>query len=119
MSSDGGNASNPSCSGFLYGFIESSVVMPSDGLNGDCVVHYGSQHSGYTMHAKLLNGKREGAALIVDDGVPYINVVYERGVMTGNVERMNKNEGIELKGRLLNGIEDRLFVEYDENGRVK
>ena len=93
--------------------------MPSDGLNGDCVVHYGSQHSGYTMHAKLLNGKREGAALIVDDGVPYINVVYERGVMTGNVERMNKNEGIELKGRLLNGIEDRLFVEYDENGRVK
>ena len=92
--------------------------MPSDGLNGDCVVHYGSQHSGYTMRVKLLNGKREGAALIVNDGVPYINVVYERGVMTGNVESMNKNERIELKGRLINGVEDGLFVEYDENGRV-
>ena len=60
MSSDGSNASNSSCSGFLYGFIESSVVMPSDGLNGDYVIHYGGQHSGYTMQVKLLNGKRGG-----------------------------------------------------------
>ena len=56
--------------------------------------------------------------MLVNDGVPYVNVVYEKGVMTGNVERMNKNDRIELKGRLLNGIEDGLFVEYDENGRV-
>ena len=56
--------------------------------------------------------------MLVNDGVPYVNVVYEKGLMTGNVERMNKNGRIELKGRLLNGIEDGLFVEYDENGRV-
>ena len=56
--------------------------------------------------------EREGVALIVNDGVPYINVVYERGVMTGNVERMNKNEGIELKGRLINGVEDGYIYIY-------
>ena len=56
--------------------------------------------------------EREGVALIVNDGVPYINVVYERGVMTGNVERMSKNGRIELKSRLINGVEDGYIYIY-------
>ena len=31
--------------GFLSGFIESSVEMPVDGLNGECIVHYGGEHN--------------------------------------------------------------------------
>ena len=26
--------------GFLSGFVEASVEMPADGLNGECVIHY-------------------------------------------------------------------------------
>ena len=63
--------------------------------------------------------EREGVALIVNDGVPYINVVYERGVMTGNVERMNKNGRIELKSRLINGVEDGYIYIYWINTMTK
>ena len=31
--------------GFLSGFIESSVEMPVDGLNGECIVYYGGEHN--------------------------------------------------------------------------
>ena len=63
------------------------------------------------MHVKLLNGERGVAALIVNDGVSYINLEYERGAMTGDVERMNKYGRNELKGCVVDGVEDGLFME--------
>ena len=60
--------------GFLSGFVESSVEKPADGRNGECIVHYSGQHSGYLMKVKLVNGMRDGEALIVNDGVPYLKL---------------------------------------------
>ena len=71
--------------GFLSGFVESSVEKPADGRNGECTVYYSGQYSGYVMKVKLVNGLRDGEALIVNDGVPYIKLTYKNGMMTGNV----------------------------------
>ena len=104
--------------GFLSGFVESSVEKPADGRNGECIVHYAGQHSGYVMKVKLVNGMRDGEALIVNDGVPYIKLTYNNGVMTGTVERLNKYLITELKGSVVNGDEHGLFEEYDRNKKV-
>ena len=104
--------------GFLSGFVEASVEKPADGRNGECIIHYAGQHSGYVMKVKLVNGMRDGEALIVNDGVPYIKLTYKNGVMTGAVERLNKYLITELKGRVVNGDERGLFEEYDKNEKV-
>ena len=70
------------------------------------------------MHVKLLNGERGVAALIVNDGVSYINLEYERGAMTGDVERVNKYGRNELKGHVVDGVEDGLFIGNDDNAKV-
>ena len=62
--------------GFLSGFIESSIEMPVDGLNGECIVHYGGEHSNYEMIVRLVDGKRDGEAMIVNDGMPYLKLHY-------------------------------------------
>ena len=76
--------------GFLSGFVEASVAMPPDGLNGECVVHYGGEHSEYKMKVKLVNGKRDGGAVILNEDVPYLRVMYKNGVLTGKVERLTQ-----------------------------
>ncbi|KAK8801638.1 hypothetical protein WA588_005924, partial [Blastocystis sp. NMH] len=70
------------------------------------------------MKLKLVNGLRDGEALIVNDGVPYLKLTYKNGVMTGNVERLNKYLITELKGSVVNGDERGLFEEYDRNKKV-
>ena len=104
--------------GFLSGFVEASVEKPADGRNGECIVHYSGQYSDFVMKVKLVNGLRDGEALIVNDGVPYIKLAYKNGVMTGNVERLNKYLITELKGSVVNGDERGLFEEYDKNKKV-
>ena len=59
--------------GFLSEFVEASVEKPADGRNGKCTVHYSGQHSDFVMKVKLVNGLRDGEALIVNDGVPISN----------------------------------------------
>ena len=100
--------------GFLSGFVESSVEKPADGRNGECIVHYSGQYSDCVMKVKLVNGMRDGEALIVNDGVPYIKLTYKKGTMTGTVERMNQYGIIDLKGQAVNGIEKGLFIEYGD-----
>jgi len=103
---------------FLFGFIESSIEKPADGLNGECIIHYSGRYSGYVMRTKLVNGMREGSALILNDGVPYLKLEYRNGELTGNVERFNEYVLIDLKGQLVSGIESGLFEEYDRDKRV-
>ncbi|KAK8825469.1 hypothetical protein WA538_003165 [Blastocystis sp. DL] len=61
---------------------------------------------------------RDGEALIVNDGVPYLKLTYKNGMMTGTVERLNKYLITELKGSVVNGDERGLFEEYDKNEKV-
>ena len=67
------------------------------------------------MTVKLVNGVREGKAVIVNGSVPYMRLEYKRGSLTGIVERMNEYGSVELRGHLVNGIEDGLFEEFDDN----
>ena len=104
--------------GFLSGFVEASVEIPADGLNGECTVHYSGQYSKYEMIVSLVNGVREGEAIILNDGIPFLSLEYKRGLLTGTVEKMNDHGIVVLRGHLVNGIESGLFLEYDENEKV-
>ena len=104
--------------GFLSGFVESSVEKPADGRNGECIVHYSGKYSKYEMIVPLVNGMRDGKAMIVNDGVAYLMLEYKRGSLTGVVERMNEFGVIELRGHLVNGVENGFFEEYDGNDNV-
>ncbi|KAK8825401.1 hypothetical protein WA538_003097 [Blastocystis sp. DL] len=66
----------------------------------------------------LVNGMRDGKAMIVNDGVAYLRLEYKRGSLTGVVERMNEFGAIELRGHLVNGVENGFFEEYDGNDNV-
>ena len=111
-------SNNESDSGFLREFVEESVEKPRDGLNGECIVHYTGKHSNCEMIVTLVNGIREGEALIVNDGAPYLRLEYEHGSLTGIVERMSYYGIVELRGHLVNGMESGLFLEYNENDEV-
>ena len=114
MSSD----NSPPNSGFLSGFTEANVELPPNGLNGDCIVHYSYQHANYTMNVKLLNGIRDGDAVILNNGIPYLKLVYTNGILTGTVERFNQFGTIDLKGQLVNGVETGLFMEYNTDSKI-
>ena len=91
---------------YLDGFVEASVEMPPDGLNGECIVHYSGQYSGYRMRVKLVNGVREGKAVIENGNEPYMRLEYKRGSLTGGVERVKSSGSVELSGHLVGGVED-------------
>ena len=104
--------------GFLSGFIEASVEMPPDGLNGECVVHYGGEHNNCELDVRLSKGLKEGIGTILKDGVPFIQIEYHNGVPNGPVCRMDDCGMVELRGELMNGMECGLFVEYDDSKKV-
>ena len=118
MSSNEHLTDNATSNGFLSGFIESSVEMPADGLNGECIVHYGGEHSKCEMIVTLVEGKRDGEAMIVNDGMPYLTLHYEKGILTGVVERMGEDGLLNMRGHLENGMEIGLFVEYERGKKV-
>ena len=91
---------------YLDGFVEASVEMPPDGLNGECIVHYSGQYSGYRMRVKLVNGVREGRAVIEKGNEPYMRLEYKRGSLTGGVEKVKSSGSVELSGHLVGGVED-------------
>ena len=103
---------NTSTGGFLSEFVEGRIEKPSDGLNGDCIIHYTGQYHDYSMKVKLVNGVREGEALIVNKDTPYITLEYRNGKLTGTVKRMIMDGTVELKGELIDGMESGLFEEY-------
>ena len=115
MSSNEHIADNATSNGFLSGFIESSVEMPVDGSNGECIVHYAGEHSKCKMMVTLVDGKRDGEAMIVNDGVPFIRLRYEGGSLTGVVQRMNDYGFVDMRGKVVKGIESGLFVEFNRN----
>ena len=99
--------------GFLCGFVENKIDKTANGLNGNCIVHYGGDHSMYTMMVKLENGKREGDAMMLKGDIPFLKLEYTNGVLTGNIARMNDAGLIDLRGRLIDGVESGIFQEYD------
>ena len=115
MNSNTDTTKNLIAGGFLSGFVEVNVEKPADGLNGECIVHYGGKYSQYRMKVPIVNGIRNGMALIENNGTPYIKLEYRNEEVTGNVERMDINGHVVLRGSLVSGMEKGLFEEYDGN----
>ena len=105
--------------GFLCSFIEERVDYPPDGSNGTCVIHYRCRSIMYDMHVNLINGKREGEAIIYRESEPYITVTYFHGQLTGNVTRVDEMENVNLRGYLINGVESGLFSIYNSCNPTK
>ena len=68
------HADKPTRNGILSRFVEKSVEMPPDGLNGYCVVHYSGQHDNCELRVMLVNGVREGMGTILKNGAPFIHI---------------------------------------------
>lgn len=78
MSSNAGVMNSAPNSGFLSGFVESSMEMPSDGLNGNCTVHYGGEHSEYELNVTFVNGVRERRSYYrMVSQLEYVNIEME------------------------------------------
>ena len=71
------------------------------------------------MKVPIVNGIRNGMALIENNGTPSIKLEYRNEEVTGNVERMDINGHVVLRGSLVSGMEKGLFEEYDGNMDVK
>ena len=48
----------PSPCPFLYGFDVTSMENPSDGSNGERILHYGGKYLDYSMKITVKNGKK-------------------------------------------------------------
>ena len=81
---------NVSEGGLPDGLVEVSVELPEDGLNGECVVHYDGDNSKYELMVTLVNGVREGMAILFCDGVPSKMCEYRNGAFTGHVEEVTE-----------------------------
>ena len=79
-------------SGFLSGYIEANVELPMDGLNGECIVHFYGDHSNDELVVTLVNGRREGMAFLLCDGLPTLKCEYRNGTFIGNAKKMDKWE---------------------------
>ena len=97
---------------FLSDFVIGVIEKPVDGLNGDCVIHYQGDYEGYTMKVKLVNGMREGEAIILNGDVVWMKLNYKDGRLNGLVTKMNSSGLVELQGTLVDGIRNELFKEY-------
>ena len=86
------HADKPTRNGILSRFVEKSVEMPPDGLNGYCVVHYSGQYSTYKMIVPLVNGVREGKGIILHNGLPTLKCYYTNGVSSGDVDAVEEWE---------------------------
>ena len=70
MSSSNRLTDNSTDGGFPSGFVESRVEFSPDELNGDCIIHSEGDNSKYELMVPLVNGKREGKAILLHDGIP-------------------------------------------------
>ena len=101
-----GNANSASEGSIFGGLVEESMELPKDGLNGDCIVHYNGDNSEYELVVTLVNGVKEGMAILYCDGIPTKKCEYRNGVFTGHVEEVAEwklilSKGIDSKESIL------------------
>ena len=97
--------------GFLW---ELNERVDTDETDGEHTSHFDGKYEDYEMKVKVVNGKREGKAIVWKGGERYLIVTYRNGVMDGRVERMDGEGDVELRGVLVKGVESGLFEEVRE-----
>lgn len=109
----------PSPCPFLYGFDVTSMENPSDGSNGERILHYGGKYLDYSMKITVKNGKKEGKGVIRrKDKTPYMALEFVHDVPEGEIIQYNEYEKKTLRGHLAKGKETGLFIEYDGNDQI-
>ena len=97
--------------GFLW---ELNERVDTDEADGKHTIHFDGKYEDCEMRVKVVNGKREGKAIVWKRGKKYLTVTYRNGVVDGMVERMNRKGDVELRGVLVKGVESGLFEEVRE-----
>ena len=97
--------------GFLW---ELNERMDTDEADGEHTSHFDDKYEDCEMRVKVVNGKREGKAIVWKGGERYLIVTYRNGVVDGRVERMDGEGDVELRGVLVKGVESGLFEEVRE-----
>ena len=101
-----GNANSASEGSIFGGLVEENMELPKDGLNGDCIVHYNGDNSEYELVVTLVNGVKEGMAILYCDGIPTKKCEHRNGIFTGHVEEVAEwklilSKGIDSKESIL------------------
>ena len=97
--------------GFLW---ELNERVDTDEADGEHTSHFDGKYEDCEMRVKVVNGKREGKAIVWKGGERYLIVTYRNGVVDGRVERMDGEGDVELRGVLVKGVESGLFEEVRE-----
>ena len=97
--------------GFLW---ELNERVDTDEADGEHTSHFDGKYEDCEMRMKVVNGKREGKAIVWKGGERYLIVTYRNGVVDGRVERMDGEGDVELRGVLVKGVESGLFEEVRE-----
>ena len=97
--------------GFLW---ELNERVDTDEADGEHTSHFDGKYEDCEMRVKVVNGKREGKAIMWKGGERYLIVTYRNGVVDGRVERMDRKGDVELRGVLVKGVESGLFEEVRE-----
>ena len=97
--------------GFLW---ELNERVDTDEADGEHTSHFDDKYEDCEMRVKVVNGKREGKAIVWKGGERYLIVTYRNGVVDGRVERMDRKGDVELRGVLVKGVESGLFEEVRE-----
>lgn len=105
-------------SSFLAKYIEEGMVIPGDGRNGPCTVYYNWPNATTTMTVNLVDGKREGEAIIRVNGNQYWKLEYRNGELNGVIEEYASRGQVILRGHCVNGVEVGLFEEYWPDGTL-
>lgn len=67
------------------------------------------------MKVPLVNGERDGTAIILNGSVPSMRLEYHNGELNGTVEKLNESGSVVLRDHLANGVETGLFREYSNS----
>mgnify|MGYP004718225245 FL=1 len=100
---------------FTDRFIEETEDEP---VNGRCFVHLSDHCFSYVMNVNMVDGKREGIAIISLKGKKHWKLEYRNGELNGMVERYCRNGRVVLRGHCRNGVEVGLFKEYGLDGNI-
>ena len=91
--------------------------VDTDETDGEHTSHFDGKYEDCEMRVKVVNGKREGKAIVWKGGERYLIVTYRNGGVDGGVERMDGEGDVELCGVLVKGVESGLFEEVRWDGK--
>ena len=89
-----------------------NVEKSGDCVKEECIIHYGGNYKGVIMKVTVVNGKREGVALILRGDSLFYRLEYVNDILNGVIELYKGGGELVVRGHLSNGEESGLFEEY-------